>query len=691
MAEHELDALRSSAAASRRAALNLMEDAIQARQAVERLNTELRASQDRLATELAGARRLQSASALLIQGGDARSLYKDVVEAAVAITQSDMGSMHVIDVEEDALRSIASVGFDAAFAEIFGVVQADSASCFGVARRTGRRVIVPDVEQWEAVAGTPALDDLRRTGIRAVQSTSLLARDGRLVGMISTFWRTPHVPHEGELRLFDVLAREAADLIEHRSGQEATARLAAIVASSDDAILGLSLDGTITSWNRGAERLFGYAPDEAIGESVMLLIPPDRRSVEQHILERVRRGESVEHFETVRQRKEGARFDISITVSPVRDAAGRVIGASKIARDITGRKLAEEALREADRRKNQFLATLAHELRGPLAPIRNGLQIVRMRSQDADAIASVAAMMERQVGQMARLIDDLIDVSRISQGKLHLLKEPIELSTAVRSIAETIQANDAPMRHEWTFTFPPDLIYVNVDPTRLAQVVGNLLGNACNPGGRIDVRVVHEGDQGVIRVRDSGIGIDAAHIGEIFELFAQIDDSVERTRGGLGIGLSLVRTVVELHGGTVSAHSEGLGRGSEFAVRLPVMHGSPRAEETPRAAAPTARHRILVVDDNQDSADSMAKILELGGHDVHTAHDGLAAVEEANRFRPELILLDLGLPKLNGYEAARRIRRDPGGKYVKLVAVTGWGQEEDRRRSEEAGFDAHFV
>lgn len=517
-----------------------------------------------------------------------------------------------------------------------------------------------------------------------------------MVGMISTHWRKPYMPTAAALRPLDVLARQASDLIERKGAEEATARLAAIVASSEDAIIGEDLNGIITSWNKGAERLFGYTANEMVGKSVALLIPPDRIDEEPSILDRIRRGEPVNHYETVRQRKDGSRVHLSITVSPVEDARGRIIGGAKIARDITARKQAEEALLEADRRKSEFLALLAHELRGPLAPVRNGLQIVQLHGGNADAVAAAAGMMERQIGQMARLIDDLIDVSRISLGKLELRQEPLELTSVVRSVAEATLSVYEEMHHELTFTLSPQPIYVNADPIRLAQVVGNLLTNACkftDKGGRIRLTVERESGQAVIKVLDTGIGIAADNLASIFETFSQVDSSLERSRGGLGIGLSLVRRVVEMHSGTVTVVSPGLGHGSEFVVRMPMLAEMTELPvRTPVGVKQaTIKRRVLVVDDNRDSANSLALLLQLSGHEVRTAHDGLEAVEAAATSLPEVILLDIGLPKLNGYGAALRIRKLPGGKSVKLVALSGWGQESDRRASEQAGFDLHLV
>jgi signal transduction histidine kinase len=356
-----------------------------------------------------------------------------------------------------------------------------------------------------------------------------------------------------------------------------------------------------------------------------------------------------------------------------------------------------DLLRDADRRKNEFLAMLAHELRNPLAPIRTAAQILRRTSAGNATIEAASNMLERQVGQMARLVDDLVDISRITRGKIELRKERIELTAAVSLALESIRAHCESMNQDLTITRPIHPISVNADPARLAQVVGNLLSNACKyteRGGRIQLMVAREGADAVIRVRDTGIGIAPEQLPRIFDLFAQVDTSLERTQSGLGIGLTLVKTLVELHDGSVDVSSEGLGRGSEFVVRLPALVDQPAqpSHQLPSGdQESTMRLRVLVVDDNRDAAHSMAMLLELNGHHVHTAFDGESAVTDAAALQPDAILLDIGLPGLNGYEAAKRIRAAQGSRRMALVALTGWGQDEDRRRSEEAGFDAHLV
>jgi PAS domain S-box-containing protein len=357
------------------------------------------------------------------------------------------------------------------------------------------------------------------------------------------------------------------------------------------------------------------------------------------------------------------------------------------------------ALQDADRRKDEFLATLAHELRNPLAPIRNALEIMRMEGGIGASAASVREMMERQVQQMIRLVDDLLDVSRITRGKIELRNERVEVAAVIESALETSRPLVKAAKHELAVIVPPQSLCVVGDRARLAQVLANLLNNSAKytpEGGHIRLSVEQEGQQAVIRVRDNGMGIPAEMLPKIFEMFTQVHRNLERAQGGLGIGLTLVRRLVEMHNGTVEAHSEGMGQGSEFVVRLPVAKASASDEPQPpkgagdKTAAP-AKRRILVLDDYQDAADSLSRMLRITGMEVRTAYDGIEAVEAAAAFKPDVVLLDIGLPRLNGYEAARRIREQPWGKDMILVAVTGWGQEEDRQRSNEAGFDYHMV
>jgi PAS domain S-box-containing protein len=355
------------------------------------------------------------------------------------------------------------------------------------------------------------------------------------------------------------------------------------------------------------------------------------------------------------------------------------------------------ALKEADRRKDEFLATLAHELRNPLAPIRNSLHILRLAGAEGAVAEPVREMLERQVNHMVRLVDDLLEVARITQGQIELRAQPIELAAVVRSAVETSRPLLEAARHQLAISLPTEPLVLQADPVRLAQVLSNLLNNAAkytDDGGQIQLSVRREANDAVICVRDNGIGIPPAMLPKVFEPFTQINRTYGRAQGGLGIGLTLVRSLVEMHGGSVKAQSAGPGQGSEFIVRLPLAERTsgayPQGDDGPRLAAMAPR-RILVVDDNRDAADTLAMLLRFLGADVCTAHDGLAALEALKTYRPSVIVLDLGMPGMDGFEVARRVRQEPTGHEITLIALSGWSQEEDRRRSQEAGIDHHLV
>jgi signal transduction histidine kinase len=354
------------------------------------------------------------------------------------------------------------------------------------------------------------------------------------------------------------------------------------------------------------------------------------------------------------------------------------------------------AAKNADRRKDEFLATLAHELRNPLAPIGNALALIQHAADDQHIQQQAHETIQRQFGQMVRLVDDLLDVSRITRDKLELRTQRVELPSVIHQAVETCQSLAEGMGHELQVNLPSEQIWVHADPVRLAQIFINLLNNACKfteAGGVISITVERQAGDAVISVKDTGIGIAPDKIDSIFEMFQQVDQSLERIRGGLGIGLTIVKRLVELHGGRISVQSNGPGRGSEFIVRLPVLvesAGSAPLASKASAVAATPR-RILVTDDNRDAAKSLALLLQYNGHEVETAHDGRQAIAKAEVWRPDVMLLDLGMPEMNGYDVCRSIRQTAWGKGIRIVALTGWGQDQDRRNTREAGFDAHLV
>jgi PAS domain S-box-containing protein len=383
--------------------------------------------------------------------------------------------------------------------------------------------------------------------------------------------------------------------------------------------------------------------------------------------------------------------------APLREADGTVRGAIAAFIDITELKQADEALLEADQRKNEFLAMLAHELRNPLAPIRNALQVMRLLGPPDERLQWSREMIERQVGQLTRLVDDLLDVSRITRGQINLKLEPVDLAAVLTQVVEDSRPLIEERRHTLELSLPAKPVRVEGDLTRLVQVFSNLVNNAAkytNEGGRIWLTLQQEDEKAVIRVKDNGIGMLPETLPKVFELFTQVNRGLDRSQGGLGIGLTLVRRLVEVLGGTVKAFSKGLGHGSEFVVHLPALVQN-TAEAAPGTrlehGASIPPRRVLVVDDKVDNAESLAFLLRLNLHEVRTAYDGQEALEAARDWRPEVILLDIGLPHLDGLEVARRLRHDLGMKEVLLVAMTGYGQEEDKRRSQEAGFNAHLV
>jgi PAS domain S-box-containing protein len=676
------------------------------------------------------------------------------------------------------------------------------------------------------------------------------------------------------------------EITQRKVAEEERSRLAAVVDSSFDAILTKTLQGVITTWNQAAERMFGYTADEAVGRSITLLIPADRLAEEDSILARLKRGERIEHFETVRRRKDGTLLNVSLSVSPLRDHAGRIIGAAKIARNITRQKEAEEhlleerrilevlnatgpaiasqleleklvqavtdaatqlsgarfgaffynvtnqegesfllfslsgapreafegfglprntpifnptfrgeavvrsaditkdprygtmaphhgmpkghlavrsylavpvksrsgevigglffghpesdvfterserlvvgvaaqaaiaidnarlyeaaqreiasreraeaALRETDRKKDEFLATLAHELRNPLAPIRQAALV----SQAADSTEAQKRwshdVINRQVHHMALLLDDLLDISRVTRGTLELRMEMTDLGAVVDGAIETARPSLDAKRHNLKVTLPKEPVRFAADPLRLAQVLSNLLTNAAkytDPGGQIRIDCACSGSEVSIAVSDSGIGLPHDARSAIFAMFTQVESGRDRSEGGLGIGLALAKGLVELHGGTIDVASEGLGQGSQFTVRLPIrtLDSKRPKKEASQAGTATLPRRVLIADDNRDAAESLAMLLRMQGHDVAVVHDGREALTAFDRFQPEVALLDIGMPEVNGYEVARIVRQGTLGRAVTLIAVTGWGQDGDKAEALAAGFNHHFT
>jgi PAS domain S-box-containing protein len=500
-------------------------------------------------------------------------------------------------------------------------------------------------------------------------------------------------------------SKVARDITAQKQALIVASRLAAIVESSDDAIIGKDLNGIVTSWNQAAERIYGYSAEEMVGKPIAILVPPDRPDEEPAILERIRRGERIDHYETVRMRKDGTRLDVSVTISPVRDAAGQIVGASKVARDITQEKALRdelqrrvEELAEAGRRKDQFLAMLAHELRNPLGAISNAVHVLQQSQGSETTRQRATQVLRRQVQHQARIVNDLLDVSRITRGLIELRPEALDLGRLVRETAEDYRVAFEQERIALQLELPESPLWVKADPTRLAQVVSNLLSNALKftpAGGRVTVRAQPGDDasQGLLTVTDTGIGIEPELLPHIFDSLSQGDRTLARSRGGLGLGLAIVKGLVELHGGTVRAESEGQGQGTTVQVELPLLPAVASEGLQAKGGSRTEGRalRVLVVEDHQDAAEMLKDLLEMNGYDVQIALTGPEGVRVAHEYHPDVILCDLGLPGMDGYEVAEALRMASGGVRQRLVAVTGYGQDEDRRRSREAGFQYHLV
>jgi PAS domain S-box-containing protein len=474
--------------------------------------------------------------------------------------------------------------------------------------------------------------------------------------------------------------------------------LASIIESSEDAVIGTDLQGTITSWNEAAEKLYGYTTAKAIGQPISILIPCDRGDEGPGILARIVQGQTIRHFDTVRMSKDERRIDVSLSVSPIKDVNGKIIGVSKIARDITDRKRAEAALHEADQRKNDFLALLGHELRNPLAGIVNGVQVLkRLGPVEYDAV-EIREIIERQANQMRHVVDDLLDVARIARGKITLRKQCLDLGVLANRTAEDQRPIFEQRGIALDLHIAPQPLWIEGDPVRLAQVLGNLLSNAAkftDRGGR--VRVVAQADTtgkvAILEVCDSGIGLTHDAKAFIFEPFSQASQALGKSQDGLGLGLSLVKGMVELHHGTVRAESDGPGRGSVFELRIPLtMAPKPLSPTSPENSAESHSCRVLVVDDCADVSHALSKLLNLAGHTTMVAEDGPTGINLARQFRPDVVLCDINLASaMSGYAVAKALRANPATESVYLVATTGFGQDSDRRRAREAGFDRHMT
>ena len=539
-----------------------------------------------------------------------------------------------------------------------------------------------------------------------------LLQPGRLLGEFMAYYNASYRLTPGQVMLGRLIAGHVAFAVERKQAEETQGRLGAIVDSSNDAIISKNLQGIIQTWNPAAERLFGYGAAEAIGKSITMLIPPESIDEEGMILDRIRRGERIEHYETVRVSKTGRRIDLSLAISPIRDAQGRIIGASKIARDITDQRqvqkeserllaLEQEARAEAEaanRAKDDFLATLSHELRTPLNAILGWTQVLSGARHDAEMVNRALDTIARNAKQQSRLVEDLLDLSSILGGRLRLNIQSVDLVAVVSAALESIRPSAADKDLDVHTEFDLSIGPVLGDPERLQQVFWNLLTNAVKFSprqGRVDVRIERMRSQALVKVADTGIGIRADMLPVIFERFRQGDSSVTRAHGGLGLGLAIVRQLVDMHGGTVEASSSGEGQGSTFTVTLRLM--PLRGMSAPGRSIPTVAMtrcdgiHTLLVDDEADGRELLALYLGQCGSRVtavESASDALAVIE---RERPDVLVSDIAMPSMDGYELIRRVRALPGGHGVPAVALTAHANAAARVEALRAGYDIYLT
>jgi PAS domain S-box-containing protein len=661
---------------------------------------------DLLQADLSESRLLHDLCLHLLVDHDAAGFYQRTVDAAKQLLRADFASIQLLGERDDGsavMQLIAQHGFTPLACERWREVHVDSTTSCGAAWAKSERVVIPDIEESELLRGTTDYLILRETGIRAMQTTPLRSRNGVMLGLISTHWRTVHAPDVRQLRLLDVLARQASDLVERAVKEEALrlseSRFRALVTSASYSVYRMSADWSSMRALDGRGFLADTLSDSA--EWLNTYIHRDDQPAVLRAIEKAIASRSIFELEHRVLRADGSFGWTSSRAVPIFDSTGQLVEWFGAASDVTARKDAERALREsearlieADRMKDRFLATLAHELRNPLAPIRNGLQILRV-SRNADQAGTVLAMLDRQVDHMVRLVDDLMEVARVTSGALELQRDRIDLADALKAALELSRPAVEAGGHALQVCFAPERLIVDGDCVRLAQVFSNLINNAAKYSptpGLIQVSLGLEGDAAVVRVTDQGIGIAPGDQGRLFTLFGRLRASAA-VGDGLGVGLALAKHLVELHGGAISVASAGVGSGSEFAVALPVL--ASEAAAAPRGkdldACAYDRLKVMVVDDNRDAADSLAAVLDLLGCEASVFYGGAQALQAIGRIAPSLVLLDIGMPDMDGYAVARQIRASSRHDDAMVVAVTGWGQVEDRLRTKQAGFDDHLV
>jgi PAS domain S-box-containing protein len=666
---------------------------------LRRRELELAAIKDDLALQVTALTRMHELAMKLAGTLDLRVALHAVLETVVEIHGADFGVLSLHDPLTGVLRTYASVGFDLKVVAALDCVKPADGAC-GSAFSDKTRIIIGDAQTDPRFASYRQV--ARDVGFHSVHSTPIMTGTGAVLGVISVHFKTKRRPTQREMQFADMCAHHAAEEIQ-------AARALQAQRESEERFKHMADNAPVMIWvnsKRGCDfvnseylRFTGRRFEQLRGDGWAQTVHPE--DIERYRNEYLAALEQHRPFESqCRMRHaDGSYRWVRSTAMPRFALNGEFLGYVGCSFDITEIKKSEDALKEADRRKDEFLATLAHELRNPLAPLSNGLQIMQLAQQNPHAIEQARNMMERQLRHMVRLVDDLLEVSRISSGKIVLRTERTDIATVLHSAVETSRPFIEEAKHEFIVSLPSEPLELDADVTRLAQVFANLLNNAAkytDPCGRVQIKAERQGPHVVVRVKDNGIGIPSEALPQVFEMFAQADQSIEKSRGGLGVGLTLAKHLVTMHDGAIEARSDGPGKGSEFIVRLPLAPSTiatahNNVDINGSDGDDTAPLRILVADDNMDSATSMEMLLDILGNRVCIANDGAAAVAAAEEFRPDVVMLDIGMPKMNGYDAAQAIRRQPWGKEMVLVAVTGWGQDSDKQRSKAVGFDYHIV
>lgn len=656
----------------------------------------LREARDRLKSKADALARIHDASSRLWRNRNPAEGLEVMLDSAMALLGADMGNLQLYS--DGVLKIAAHRGLGADFLDAFREVRTEDPPACARTLRTGKPVLIEDVVVDAEFA--PLLPTAHAAGYRAVHSTPLISRDGEPLGVISAYFRNPHRPDEQDLQAFELYAREAVSFLERGKADEALreseARFREMANGLPVIVWMHDADGRQEMVNDTFCEFFGVTRKEMTGDHWRALLHEDDAEAYRAAFSEALAAQHPFAATARVRRRDGEWRWVESVGRPRFTLTGDFRGMVGTSVDITDRLEAEDKLREASRAKDEFLAVLGHELRNPLAPLRTSLDLVQETGGDGQLLEQVVPTMDRQLTHLTRLVDDLLDISRVTLGKFELQKAAIDLRRPIEAAIEQVDPLIADQGHEFSVSIEARAMPVQGDFERLTQVVANLLVNACShtePGGRISITCGVEDGQAAIRVEDTGYGIPAEYLQEIFELFGQVPGHPARGAGAnLGVGLALAQKIVEMHGGTLKAFSAGAGCGSEFTLRLPLSAGrsDAAASGTPNGQ-PLASRRILVVDDNEDVTQTLRMLLEIKGHVVDTAHDGPTALRQMEAFDPDIVLLDLGLPGMDGIEVARQVRAERGGGRPVIVALTGWGQEAHRELAQEARFDEFLI